>query len=344
MTYLKKFKDILKDILFYRTKPIIIKRKLIKFDKSTVGLRFNISKFGNKNKNKIFYVIKRTPGAGLFSNLSFVLNHIIIAKKFDFIPVVDMENFLTFYNEEKKILGTRNAWEYFFDKISKYSLSDVYRSQTVIFTDNIFHKNFYRDDIFRKAEITNVFKKNIKIKKFYLREAKNFIKKKLFQQKVLGVFIRGGEFLRISNHHFPATINQAIKKIHYILKKENYDKIFLSTIEMKYYKKLKAEFGEKLVCYPTLRSDRDLMRFYPRDLHRYKMGKEILIESIILSLCDGFFYSYTNVSQFVLLLNMNKKQKKYFIDNGKNHTNIFISSFYWYLKALLPKFLGGFKN
>ena len=151
MRYIKKFKSILKDILFYRTKPIITKKNIIKFDKSTIGLKLNISKFGNKNKNKIFYVIKRTPGAGLFSNLSFVLNHIIIAKKFNFTPVVDMENFLTFYNEEKKILSTKNAWEYFFNKISKYSLKDVYKSQTVIFTDNIFHKNFYRDDIFRKA-------------------------------------------------------------------------------------------------------------------------------------------------------------------------------------------------
>ena len=166
----------------------------------------------------------------------------------------------------------------------------------------------------------------------------------MYKQKVLGVFIRGGEFLRISNHHFPATIDQAIKKVHNILKKENYDKIFLSTIEEKYYKRFKSEFREKLVSYPTLRSDRDLMRFYPRKLHRYKMGKEILVESIILSLSDGFFYSYTNVSQFVILLGMNKKQKKYFIDNGKNHKNIFISSFYWYLKVILPEFLGGFKN
>jgi hypothetical protein len=342
MKIVKQFKEIIKDIIFYRTKPLFIKNKFIDNYLITKGLRLNITKFGKKNKKKYFYVIKRTPGAGLFSNLSFVLNHLIIAKKFNLIPVVDMENFLTFYNEKEKIFKTKNAWEYYFEKVNNYSLEQVYKSENVMFTDNIFHKNFYRDNIFKKSEVINTFKKHIKIREYYLKEANKFINKKLKHKKVLGVFLRGGEFLRISNHHFPPSINQAINKVHEILKNENYDKIFLSTIEKRYYKKFQSEFGNKVVVYPSLRSDRDLMRFYPRNLHRYKMGKEILIESLILSLADGFFYSYTNVSQFVLLLNMNKKQKKYFINNGKNHKNFLIASFYWYYKNFMPAFLGGF--
>ena len=34
--------------------------------------------FGKKNPDKIFYIIKKTPGAGLFSNVLFVLNHLKI--------------------------------------------------------------------------------------------------------------------------------------------------------------------------------------------------------------------------------------------------------------------------
>ena len=40
-----------------------------------------INNFGECNKDKIFYVIKRSPGTGLFSNVTFVLNHLINAKK-----------------------------------------------------------------------------------------------------------------------------------------------------------------------------------------------------------------------------------------------------------------------
>ena len=85
-----------------------------------------------KNNNKIFYVIRRSPGAGLFSNVVFVINQLIICEKFNFIPIIDMENFTTIYNEQEKINNTYNAWEYYFEKINKYSLKEVYNSQNVI--------------------------------------------------------------------------------------------------------------------------------------------------------------------------------------------------------------------
>ena len=37
--------------------------------------------FGNLNKDKTFYIIKRSPGTGLFSNVTFILNHLRICKK-----------------------------------------------------------------------------------------------------------------------------------------------------------------------------------------------------------------------------------------------------------------------
>ena len=37
--------------------------------------------FGNLNKYKNFYIINRSPGAGIFSNLTFVLNYILVSKK-----------------------------------------------------------------------------------------------------------------------------------------------------------------------------------------------------------------------------------------------------------------------
>ena len=59
-------------------------------------------------------MIRRSPGAGMFSNFIYVLNHVNIAKN-NFIPIVDMENFTTIYNERQKINNTYNAWEYYFE-------------------------------------------------------------------------------------------------------------------------------------------------------------------------------------------------------------------------------------
>ena len=88
----------------------------IKNNPELKNLSLNFKTFGNLNENKIFYVIKRSPGTGLFSNVTFVLNHLKICEKNNFIPIIDMENFKTIYNELGKIKNTYNSWEYYFQK------------------------------------------------------------------------------------------------------------------------------------------------------------------------------------------------------------------------------------
>ena len=59
--------------------------------------------FGNLNKDKVFYIIRRNPSAGFFSNITFILNHLKICERMKFIPVVDMLNYPNLYNETHKI-------------------------------------------------------------------------------------------------------------------------------------------------------------------------------------------------------------------------------------------------
>ena len=59
-----------------QAKPIKkIKGQIFKFKTSKDSF------FGQKNKNKSFLVINRSPGAGLFSNVTFVINYYLYAKK-----------------------------------------------------------------------------------------------------------------------------------------------------------------------------------------------------------------------------------------------------------------------
>ena len=60
---------------------------------------------------------------------------------------------------------------------------------------------------------------------------------------------------------------------------------------------------------------------YIQNNHRYKLGKEILYETILLSSCDVFIYVQSNVSEFVKIFNVNKKQKRLIINNGFNSRN-----------------------
>ena len=94
-------------------------------------------------------MIRRSPGAGMFSNVNYVVNHLKICDQYNFTPIVDMENFTTIYNEREKINNTYNAWEYYFEKLNKYSLKEVYKSQNVILTSQ-FYQNNMETDIYKK--------------------------------------------------------------------------------------------------------------------------------------------------------------------------------------------------
>ena len=297
--------------------------------------------FGNLNEDKIFYVIKRSPGTGLFSNVTFVLNHLKICKKNNFIPVVDMENFKTIYNENKKIYDTGNAWEYYFEKLNDFSLDEVYKSKNVLLTsDKFFHFFTYNMDL--DSEITKILQEQVKIKKVLFKSFKR-ISNIFKDQKILGIHFRGTSYKRSPGHPLPATKKQMFEITKNLIRDKKIDKIFLVTEEQNYLDFFCNKFPDKLIyikcCY---RSDKnDAFEIYPRDRHRYKLGREALLETLLLSKCDYFVYLCSNVSSAAISFNLNHKQKRIEIKNGMNSKNIIISQFLWYLKTFLPKKLGG---
>ena len=336
----KNFKNLIKKNFFLQTPDLLYQKKENKINSNPDN---KIIYFGKKNKGKTFYVIKRTPGTGLFSNVLFVLNHLKIAIKKGYIPIVDMENFTTIYNERKKIKKTRNAWEYYFENLSNFKLKDIYKSQKVIFTDNTYQHNFVYD-LEKNKYLTNLFRKKIKIKSDILRDFKK-IRKKMSKKRVLGVHFRGTSYKRSTGHPFPATKDQMGKIFEFFLKKKKFSKIFLSTEEKDYLEFFKKKYGKKLIYIKDVyRSNKnDAFKIYPRKNHRYKLGREIILETLLMSTTDYFIFVNSNVSSASMALNINKRQKRILIDNGYNSKNQLIAQWLWYFRKLLPENLYGFK-
>merc|ERR1711991_109823 len=147
---------------------------------------------------------------------------------------------------------------------------------------------------------------------------------------------------------YPITINQMINIINEILEKENYDKIFLVTEDLNNFKALKNYFGEKLIYLNSSQrgiNNLDVWKTYPRTLHRYKLGRDILYETFLLSYCDGYFDIETNPTEFAHAMNLNANQKRYTFNNGINKPWYFFKymNYSWYIKKSLPEYLGGFK-
>ena len=295
--------------------------------------------FGKYNKNKIFYIIRKYPSAGFFSNITFVLNHLKLCEDMNFIPIIDMSNYPTIYNEKKKYKTVDNSWNYYFESMNKYSLSEVYKSKNVLLSNPNFEKYMslsMADDLI-KSQMNK-----IKIKKKIISKADKFFKKYLYSKnhKILGVHLRGSNLKTCRGCPLPPTPEIMIKHIETLLKKNDYNKIFLVTEENKYLRKVIKHFGNKCVFYNSYRMDEiDSFKIYPRNNHRYLLGEEILIETILLSKCDGLTFVKSNVVSAAINLSK-KKIKNHEIFLGFNSENKIISWFYWYIKKLFPKIWG----
>ena len=321
-------------------KPYFTKRNILK--SFLIGENFEFLKnTGNKNKNKIFYVIRRSPGAGLFSNVIYVLNHLSLIEKTNFIPIIDMENFTTIYNEKNKVEKTFNAWEYYFEKLNKYTLKEVYQSQNVILTSPSFQTSMNLDI---SNNNFNKYLKQIKIKKKFKDEANRYFYKTFnSKDRILAVHFRGSTYKTARGHGFPSTIEEMIKNINYLLSKYNYNKIFLCTEEKKYLDALKNKYNSKIFSYPSYRMfKKDSFKLYPRKNHRFKLGAECLVETQIMSKCHGITYIKSNVVTFAKILSK-QKLNDHEIYFGHNSRNKFISRWLWFLKFYFPYIFGKIK-
>lgn len=319
----------------------------IKFNSSLLSkknLTYFVKSFGNKNKNKTFYVIQRFRGGGMFSNLNFVLHHLLIAKKMGFIPIIDMENFPTKYNEKNKVGNSFNAWDYYFYPINKYKLNEVYKSQRVIIVDGQTKKN-PEFDTFSNLNHNHykIYKNTIKFKSFLINEVNLFIKKNFSKEKVLGVHFRGTDMKTQERHPFPATADQIIFLINNELRKNKFTKIFVVTEESKYLKILSKKFGNKICFTKAFRTKKhNIFEQNFRNNHRFNIGKENIVDMLLLSNTKKIICTNSHLPDACRFINKNIKFIE--INNGYNSNNILIAQFLWYIKKSLPSNLGGFKK
>jgi hypothetical protein len=216
------------------------------------------------------------------------------------IPVVDMQNYKTFYNEEKSINGTKNAWEYYFEQPMSYTLEHTNKAQNVILA--AMEYLYDRVGVFVETEE--------QITKFYEVVSKHmqfnaitlgFIdksKSQLFADKknILGVLYRGTDYigLKPQGHDVMAPIDDYIAKIHECLKKWNMNWIYLMTEDMKAMKIFEKEFSNKLITTDSKRIDNynPQMGFTPSisfdcKYDNYYKGLEYIRDTVLLSYCDA---------------------------------------------------------
>lgn len=312
-------------------------KKIQFFDKIKKYKKKNYYSFGTKYKKKKFYLIHRSPGAGFFSNLVFVLNKLKFCQEKKFIPIIDMKNFPTLYNEKFK---SYNVWDKFFKSINKFKLKDIYNSQKVI----IDNTGIPRNNLYLTGKDFIKFKRKIIPKKRFIKKANIFYKRCFGKNdKVLGVHFRGTDYKTAAGHPFPPTKKIMLEFVNNVLNENYYTKIFLVTEEVDYLEFFKNNYKKKCCFYNSYRFQKNHQYYYSqRKNHDFLLGEEILVETLILSKCDGLVDIETNVISAAKFFK-NKKIKYHKLFLGNNSKNKYFALFKWYIKKSLPKYFGGFR-
>lgn len=266
--------------------------------------------YGEKNSDKVFYVIGG-HSAGLYSIIHNVVGYLLYCEIKGFIPIVDYTNFETFYHED----GVKeNIWECFFKQTTPYTLEEVYSSKHVIHSPTTFtnHYSLIFNHIVKNnkkviGSINRIFKKYI----LFNEECAHFIEMKynlIKDLKLLGVYIRGTDYINAKGHHIQPNINKIINRIDTYLDKYNFiEGIYLVTEDESILSMMIEKYGKTLFYLDKQRisnySNGKLVTPNMNGVYenkKYLQGLEYLADIEILSKLEYFVSGINNGSAAVI--------------------------------------------
>jgi hypothetical protein len=263
----------------------------------------------------------------------------MIADRLGMEPIIDFENFPTLYNEDEEVQGTRNAWEYYFHQTSAVPLREIYESHHVFLCDGKYPHGF-SFSVTTISGSTEVFNQHIQVLPEIEDSVQNWIDE--FGTRTLGIQFRGQEQNRAPGHPFGPTKRQILEASKRLIRELNFDRIFLVTEDHDYLDLLRSEFGSALIFTDSFRTrGENAYRIQPRPLHRYKLGREVLVDALLLSRCQALIASGSNVSEFAKLMNGNRYEVVWRIQNSMNCSNPLAALCLYDIRRHLPARLGG---
>ncbi len=308
-------------------KKIILKmvpKPIVKFVANVRGYYYREHSINNvfgKNTDKPVYIIRRRPtDSGFFSNFFYVLGHIVYADKKGYLPVVDMENYKTLYNERGLFNNTKNSWEYYFEQPSKVTLKEAYNCKKTILSKNEYLSQYvplYTSDTKRYItedmvnQLYQYVEKYIRVKPDIEKMVLEFIEEnKLQNGNVLGVHYRGTDMNIYPGHPRPLSREEYLLVVDNYIKEKNINKVVLCTDEAEMIELAKSKLSTEIIFTNSFRSETGTVGIHvtsdDRKHHKYLMGREVLIDTLILSKCDYLLCGHSNVSYAAMVFNKNQ--------------------------------------
>lgn len=240
----------------------------------------------------------------------------------------------------KPINGTRNAWNYFFDQVSDYQLSEVYKSRNVTLSDGnriSDSTNWLRNrntELVKSPEklkvVGELINKYIKINQHtenYFESLKRSIN--WVPEDTLGIFVRGTIFF--GNLQFPLNakvdFDNLVSEIRNFLSQSSFKNIYICTEDYRIYLKLCKVLKNYNVLAsirfdPNMTVDDWLKKQKTTNIGGlsnigYFDTRTYLAEILLLSECNNFIGTFSNSTVFAIARNLEKgKHKSLILSDG----------------------------
>jgi len=213
--------------------------------------------------------------------------------KINFKMNFDLNKKTGYYDTEYK--KTDNVWEYYFNKNFEEQ-----PDQIVEWIGNYdYHYEFNYNDQEKRFICKELIEKHLSIKNEIILIANSFYRNNI-KKNSLGVHVRGTD---IEIHHQKIKFEKYFKEIDALL--NQYETIFLCSDEYQTIDVFKNKYGNKIITYEskTLSKNNVLPEYKQNGKNKYKMGEDVIVESLLLSKTDFLLKGKSNMSNFSLLYN-----------------------------------------
>lgn len=287
-------------------------------------------KFGELNPDKTFYVIRLAPPAtGFLANYNYVLGYMKYAFEKGWIPVIDMENYATLYQEAQPYNGTKNVWEYYFEQPfdkktgKRYTLDEVYHSQNVILgkadVQEMYDDSLSAEVLKWQYEMSTLVPFNEFMKK-HIDEV--YEKSMPHSGAVLGVPTRGSDTKRrIVGHPIPLSVDELTPIIYAKCKEWNMSNIYVKAEEEEtinyLVNHLENVYYSECERFKNYSAEKDInATIGNKQISKAESLKDYLTDIKMLSLCSSIIGTKNNGLITAIIWNGGKYKNVEVIDNG----------------------------
>jgi hypothetical protein len=289
--------------------------------------RMHMTHPGAEEPEKTYYVIR--PASKAEGLLSLYFNsgvaEIQWAQENGYIPYIDFDTENCQYHVERKVNGTTNAWEYYFNQPNHLTANEIAQKRNVLLSGWSQKKRKLMKPTIENVQ-TDLFRsiclEKCAVNESVLKMADKIAERQLKKEKTLGVFIRGTDYVALQpkGHYRQPTVEQVMEKVDEFCTKYDIQKILVVTEDFEIFQKFKNKYGEM-----AFSSDDDFVKNYSATDYvensfqndPYERGLKYLIRLLLLTKCDYLVSSITNGSMFVLAGKKEAYKEQYLFDLGR---------------------------